>query len=154
MTSSATTLTKRKIKDEPSASVSPSPSLHHNQAGSEYDNNNDDDHDDDEKPFISKRAKLVNKKSPSKSTATPTKAKTPNKSKGSTGPSSTSSSPTKGDSWTPESRLRLFEAYQVCSAVKWDDVAEAVSRYRKPQASRSSSWLGSVTLKKDKEWLT
>lgn len=37
-------------------------------------------------------------------------------------------SPTKADAWTPHSRLRLFEAYQSCANVKWDEVAQKVSR--------------------------
>lgn len=36
-------------------------------------------------------------------------------------------SPTKADAWTPEMRLKLFEAYQDASQVKWDDVAKKVS---------------------------
>jgi hypothetical protein len=35
-------------------------------------------------------------------------------------------SPTKADAWTPELRLRLFEAYEASSQVKWDEVAKLV----------------------------
>jgi len=53
--------------------------------------------------------------------------KTPSKRPRST-PSKTPSSPTKQEGWTPELRLKLFEAYEACSQVKWDDVADKVSR--------------------------
>jgi hypothetical protein len=36
-------------------------------------------------------------------------------------------SPTRADAWTPEFRLRLFEAYEASSQVKWDEVAKLVS---------------------------
>ena len=35
-------------------------------------------------------------------------------------------SPTKADAWTPELRLKLFEAYEASSQVKWDEVAKSV----------------------------
>jgi hypothetical protein len=35
-------------------------------------------------------------------------------------------SPTKADAWTPELWLRLFEAYEASSQVKWDEVANVV----------------------------
>jgi hypothetical protein len=49
------------------------------------------------------------------------------------------SSPTKAkaDAWTPELRLKLFEAYQVCSQTKREEVAEKVRLYT-PRAER---WL-------------
>lgn len=35
-------------------------------------------------------------------------------------------SPSKGNSWSSERRLKLFEVYQDCSQVKWDEVAQKV----------------------------
>jgi hypothetical protein len=49
-----------------------------------------------------------------RSTSTPTKTTSPKKSS------------TKADAWTPELRLKLFEAYESSSQVKWDEVARKV----------------------------
>lgn len=38
-----------------------------------------------------------------------------------------SSSPSKADAWTAEERVKLFEAYQTCAQIKWDEVAREVS---------------------------
>jgi hypothetical protein len=46
-----------------------------------------------------------------RSTSTPTKTTSPKKSS------------TKAEAWTPELRLKLFEAYESSSQVKWDEVA-------------------------------
>ena len=64
------------------------------------------------------------------SDSNPPSPETPSK-KIKTTPSSTKNkspkkSSTKADAWTPELRLRLFEAYESSSQVKWDEVARKV----------------------------
>lgn len=73
--------------------------------------------------------------SPSPSSETPSK-----KAKSHTGPKAKTpkSSPTKADAWTPELRLKLFEAYESSSQVKWDEVARKVGT--SPSRWLTRSW--------------
>ena len=51
---------------------------------------------------------------------------TPKKAKASTSPTV---SPKRPDPWTPERRLKLFDAFVKVADVKWDEVAAAVSAF-------------------------